>query len=37
MENWFELPNDELVNYLKDTWFLKSPKLIGQLIKRQAH
>ena len=34
MENWFELPNDELVNYLKDTWFLKSPKLIGQLIKQ---
>jgi hypothetical protein len=34
MENWFELPNDELLNHLKEVWYLKSPKLIGQLVKR---
>ena len=34
MKNWFELPNEQLLETLKEVWYLKSPKLIGKLVKR---
>lgn len=32
--NWIELPNNELLKFLKDIWYLKYTKLIGKLVKR---
>jgi hypothetical protein len=32
--NWIELPNDELLKFLKDVWYIKYTKLIGKLVKR---
>jgi len=34
MPNWFELPNEQLLDTLKEIWYLKSPKLIGKLVRR---
>lgn len=34
MPNWFELPNEQLLETLKEVWYLKSPKLIGKLVRR---
>lgn len=36
MPNWFELPNEKLLETLKEVWYIKSPKLIGKLVKRGA-
>lgn len=34
MQNWFELPNEQLLETLKEVWYLKTPKLIGRLVRR---
>lgn len=34
MPNWFELPNEQLLETLKEVWYLKSSKLIGKLVRR---
>ena len=37
MENWFELPNDELFSYLKDIWYTLPNKLIGKYVKNKNY